>query len=132
MSSKKKVVKKITTKKPVERKRRYELVSSGNRGIIQNIEYAVPLKKNVGKTLSEIQEYVNIKSAQMKKTPGLMNSTVSVAVKFSNERYISTSYKEVGKKIDISSVYDQYGGEPEVYSKIVGFSILFIPNHKMF
>jgi hypothetical protein len=127
-----KVIKKKTTKKPkppMEQKRQYEIISTGTRGIIQNITYRVPKKKNITKTLKNIQEYVNIKSRQMSKVNGLKDSRVSIALKFDNNKYISTSYINAGKDNNISNVYAEYDdADLGKYGKITEFSIQFIPN----
>ena len=127
-----KVIKKKTTKKPkppMEQKRQYEIISTGTRGIIQNITYRVPKKKNITKTLKNIQEYVNIKSRQMSKVIGLKDSRVSIALKFDNNKYISTSYINAGKDHNISNVYEEYDdADLDKYGKITEFSIQFIPN----
>jgi hypothetical protein len=127
-----KVIKKKTTKKPkppMEQKRQYEIISTGTRGIIQNITYRVPKKKNITKTLKNIQEYVNIKSRQMSKVIGLKDSRVSIALKFDNNKYISTSYINAGKDNNISNVYAEYDdADLGKYGKITEFSIQFIPN----
>jgi len=127
-----KVIKKKTTKKPkppMEQKRQYEIISTGTRGITQNITYRVPKKKNITKTLKNIQEYVNIKSRQMSKVIGLKDSRVSIALKFDNNKYISTSYINAGKDHNISNVYEEYDDDDlDKYGKITEFSIQFIPN----
>lgn len=127
-----KVIKKKTTKKPkppMEQKRQYEIISTGTRGITQNITYRVPKKKNITKTLKNIQEYVNIKSRQMSKVIGLKDSRVSIALKFDNNKYISTSYINAGKDHNISNVYEEYDdADLDKYGKITEFSIQFIPN----
>lgn len=127
-----KVIKKKTIKKPkppMEQKRQYEIISTGTRGIIQNITYRVPKKKNITKTLKNIQEYVNIKSRQMTKVIGLKDSRVSISLKFDNNKYISTSYINAGKDHNISNVYEDYDDDDlDKYGKITEFSIQFIPN----
>lgn len=125
-----KVIKKKTTKKPkppMEQKRQYEIISTGTRGSIQNITYRVPKKKNILKTLNDIQEYANIKSRQMTKVKGLKDSTVSLAIKFDNGKYISTKYIIAGKNLDINSIYEDYNDDADGYGKIQEFSIQFIP-----
>jgi len=113
----------------MEQKRQYEIISTGTRGITQNITYRVPKKKNITKTLKNIQEYVNIKSRQMSKVIGLKDSRVSIALKFDNNKYISTSYINAGKDHNISNVYEEYDDDDlDKYGKITEFSIQFIPN----
>lgn len=121
----KKTIKK--PKPPMEQKRRYEIISTGSRGIVQNITYKVPKKNNILKTLNNIQEYANIKSRQMAQVKGLKDSTVSLAIKFDNGKYISTKYLIAGKNLDISSIYEDYTDDEAGYGKIQEFSIQFIP-----
>ena len=123
----KKTIKK--PKPPMEQKRRYDIISTGTRGFVQNITYRVPKKKNITKTLKNIQEYVNIKSRQMAQVKGLKDSRVSVSLKFDNNKYISTSYINAGKDHNISDVYQDYDDDDlSKYGKITEFSIQFIPN----
>lgn len=103
----------------------YKIVSSGLRGSITNIDYTVPSSRNVATVLSGIEEYVNKKTMQMKKTKGLKKSKISVAIKFTNGKYISTTYNKAGLPIDVTSVYDEYGGDATGYGRVAGFSILF-------
>ena len=123
-----KVIKK-KAKPRMEQKRQYEIISTGTRGSIQNITYRVPKKKNITKTLKNIQDYVNIKSRQMAKVKGLKDSRVSVAIKFDNNKYISTSYIDAGKNHNVSNIYEDYDdADLNKYGKITEFSIQFIPN----
>jgi len=113
----------------MEQKRQYDIISTGTRGIVQNITYRVPKKKNITKTLKNIQEYVNIKSRQMAQVKGLKDSRVSVSLKFDNNKYISTSYINAGKDHNITDVYQDYDDDDlSKYGKITEFSIQFIPN----
>ena len=126
----KKIIKKKTAKvpPPSEHKRRYKLISTGNRGIVQNITYKAPKAKNVAKALKLIDEYANIKTKQMKKTPGLSGSRVAVTLLFDNGRYISTKYIDAGKKLNVNDLYTEYDADPEDFGSIKEFSIQFIPS----
>lgn len=124
----KKTIKK--PKPPMEQKRRYEIISTGTRGVVQNIRYRVPQKKNITKTLKDIQEYANIKSRQMAQVKGLKDSSVSVAIKFDNGKYISTSYITAGKNHNIANIYEDYDDDDiSKYGTIQEFTIQFIPKN---
>lgn len=134
MPPKKKIIIRKKTAKvppPSEHKRRFKLISTGKRGIVQNIVYKAPSTKNVAKALKQIDEYANIKTRQMKKTPGLSNSRVSITLLFDNGKYISTKYIDAGKKLNVNDLYTEYDADPEDFGRIKEFSVQFIPGGRI-
>lgn len=113
-------------KKKIIKKKSYVIQDSGNRGTNNYVRYKIPKysKKNTLKTLSNIEKFASERSARMTDIPILRNADISVALKFDDGTWISTSQHTAGDDIDIGNIWEEYGGKKEG-RKIVSFSFLF-------